>query len=522
MAITTPHAVGAAPRPLGAARSRRGPPGRRANARSLAPAIRAGWFEPSRAPRGGGARANAASSTPGPEGDDEAAANSVGASASSDVVAKLEAIKKEATLVVEETTTETTLTTTTTIANAEVSATEVETSVSTEVSTSFDGVQEGTVFKKKSASASAKTASATKTTAGMNKTTGAAALVDVSATIAKSFKEKTSAAADADAAAGSKKKETPPTLDAATLGTLGTRAARALASGAGVVGRTFLSKIERDRVKLGFLETFTKATGVAVFDGERLAETDPELDAQIKGLIDGYDEDDEEGVDAADPSVPKTKNPYKSVAAREAVADFVRAREGTLAEEIAALRSANDAMQSKMDEMEFLQDELTAARRETNFARANIKVMNIGARERERLEAEAAEARAEGEALADALREEMRRMAKEYAEREAALDAAKRDAAAKADEAALRADEARRAADALKEAKQQSAAAAAAAANAPSAAFRLGGVVGFGVRAVRDRRPGGEAPRCGVRREGREGCARRGVRREGFARVGVA
>ena len=68
-----------------------------------------------------------------------------------------------------------------------------------------------------------------------------------------------------------------------------------------------------------------------------------------------------------------------------------------------------------------------------------------------------------------ALRNLAMAMAKEYAEREAALDAAKRDAAAKADEAALRADEARRAADALKEAKQQSAAAGAAAANAPSA-----------------------------------------------------
>ena len=83
---------------------------------------------------------------------------------------------------------------------------------------------------------------------------------------------------------------------------------------------------------------------------------------------------------------------------REAIASFIRNRDGALAEETAALRASNDALQREVDKIEFLQTELEQARRETTYARANIRVMNLGEKERTALRNAADEAKRAGDA----------------------------------------------------------------------------------------------------------------------------
>ena len=118
---------------------------------------------------------------------------------------------------------------------------------------------------------------------------------------------------------------------------------------------SFLTAAGRESLRLGLVEKFTQATGLASLAG-KLARTDPELDAQIKGVI-------------GDVSQLPRGGEELPVAVREAIAAFIRNRDGALAEETAALRASNDALQREVDKIELLQTELEQARRETTYAR---------------------------------------------------------------------------------------------------------------------------------------------------------
>ena len=112
---------------------------------------------------------------------------------------------------------------------------------------------------------------------------------------------------------------------------------------------SFLTAAGRESLRLGLVEKFTQATGLASLAG-KLARTDPELDAQIKGVI-------------GDLSQLPRGGEELPVAVREAIAAFIRNRDGALAEETAALRASNDALQREVDKIELLQTELEQARR---------------------------------------------------------------------------------------------------------------------------------------------------------------
>ena len=174
------------------------------------------------------------------------------------------------------------------------------------------------------------------------------------------------------------------------------------------LGGNFLTATGRERFRLELIENFTRVTGKAALAG-KLARTDPELDAQIRGLIGNLEDLPEGGAE-----LPEN--------VREAVAAFIRNREGASEEETSALRASNAAMRDQMDTIEMLQTELEKARRETTYARANIKVLNMAGKEKRRLEAARDEARAEAAAVAEALRAEMADMAKSQAERKAELE----------------------------------------------------------------------------------------------------
>ena len=171
----------------------------------------------------------------------------------------------------------------------------------------------------------------------------------------------------------------------------------------------FLTATGRESLRLNLVEKFTRATGLASLAG-KLARTDPELDAQINGIIGDLDSLPEGGKELPE-------------AVREAIAAFVRNRDGALLEETSALRTSNDALQREVDKIELLQNELEQARRETTFARANIRVMNVGEKERASLRAAADEAKKAGDAQVDALRQQMEQMAKDAAEKAAAAAA---------------------------------------------------------------------------------------------------
>ena len=184
---------------------------------------------------------------------------------------------------------------------------------------------------------------------------------------------------------------------------------------------SFLTAAGRESLRLGLVEKFTQATGLASLAG-KLARTDPELDAQIKGVI-------------GDLSQLPRGGEELPVAVREAIAAFIRNRDGALAEETAALRASNDALQREVDKIELLQTELEQARRETTYARANIRVMNLGEKERTALRDAADEAKRAGDARVAALREQMEKMAADAAA--AAAEAEKRWRAARADASRL-------------------------------------------------------------------------------------
>lgn len=188
----------------------------------------------------------------------------------------------------------------------------------------------------------------------------------------------------------------------------------------------FLTATGRESLRLNLVEKFTRATGLASLAG-KLARTDPELDAQINGIIGDLDSLPEGGKELPE-------------AVREAIAAFVRNRDGALLEETSALRTSNDALQREVDKIELLQNELEQARRETTFARANIRVMNVGEKERASLRAAADEAKKAGEAQVDALRQQMEQMAKDAAEKAAAAASALESAKSEAEKAAAQTD----------------------------------------------------------------------------------
>ena len=188
----------------------------------------------------------------------------------------------------------------------------------------------------------------------------------------------------------------------------------------------FLTATGRESLRLNLVEKFTQATGLASLAG-KLARTDPELDAQINGIIGDLDSLPEGGKELPE-------------AVREAIAAFVRNRDGALLEETSALRTSNDALQREVDKIELLQNELEQARRETTFARANIRVMNVGEKERASLRAAADEAKKAGDAQVDALRQQMEQMAKDAAEKTAAAAAALESAQSEAEKAAAQTD----------------------------------------------------------------------------------
>ena len=188
----------------------------------------------------------------------------------------------------------------------------------------------------------------------------------------------------------------------------------------------FLTATGRESLRLNLVEKFTRATGLASLAG-KLARTDPELDAQINGIIGDLDSLPEGGKELPE-------------AVREAIAAFVRNRDGALLEETSALRTSNDALQREVDKIELLQNELEQARRETTFARANIRVMNVGEKERASLRAAADEAKKAGDAQVDALRQQMEQMAKDAAEKTAAAAAALESAQSEVEKAAAQTD----------------------------------------------------------------------------------
>ena len=188
----------------------------------------------------------------------------------------------------------------------------------------------------------------------------------------------------------------------------------------------FLTATGRESLRLNLVEKFTRATGLASLAG-KLARTDPELDAQINGIIGDLDSLPEGGKELPE-------------AVREAIAAFVRNRDGALLEETSALRTSNDALQREVDKIELLQNELEQARRETTFARANIRVMNVGEKERASLRAAADEAKKAGDAQVDALRQQMEQMAKDAAEKTAAAATALESAKSEAEKAAAQTD----------------------------------------------------------------------------------
>ena len=188
----------------------------------------------------------------------------------------------------------------------------------------------------------------------------------------------------------------------------------------------FLTATGRESLRLNLVEKFTRATGLASLAG-KLARTDPELDAQINGIIGDLDSLPEGGKELPE-------------AVREAIAAFVRNRDGALLEETSALRTSNDALQREVDKIELLQNELEQARRETTFARANIRVMNVGEKERASLRAAADEAKKAGDAQVDALRQQMEQMAKDAAEKAAAAASALESAKSEAEKAAAQTD----------------------------------------------------------------------------------
>ena len=188
----------------------------------------------------------------------------------------------------------------------------------------------------------------------------------------------------------------------------------------------FLTATGRESLRLNLVEKFTRATGLASLAG-KLARTDPELDAQINGIIGDLDSLPEGGKELPE-------------AVREAIAAFVRNRDGALLEETSALRTSNDALQREVDKIELLQNELEQARRETTFARANIRVMNVGEKERASLRAAADEAKKAGDAQVDALRQQMEQMAKDAAEKTAAAASALESAKSEAEKAAAQTD----------------------------------------------------------------------------------
>ena len=135
----------------------------------------------------------------------------------------------------------------------------------------------------------------------------------------------------------------------------------------------------------------------------KLARSDKELDAQIKGLIGDLKSADRDNSEELPESL------------RNAIATFIRNRDGSVRSEIDALRGVNSEMRTQVDAIEMLQNELLESRRETTFARANIKVMNLDTKEREKLERELRLAKAEGEAFSEAMRKEMASMAADAA-----------------------------------------------------------------------------------------------------------
>ena len=227
----------------------------------------------------------------------------------------------------------------------------------------------------------------------------------------------------------------------------------------------FVTAEGREAFRLRLVENFTRVTGganTAALAG-KLARTDSELNAQIKGLIGNVELLPEKGEEFPE-------------SVRNVIADFIRNRDGDVLAEIEALRSTNASMRDQVDAIEMLQTELAEAKRETTFARANIKVMNLGEKERRRLEEEARRARAEGDAMAEALREEMASMAADAAaaalRAEKAIQEERQKATMPNVSSGAEADaEAEAAADAAAEAAAE--AEAAAAAEAAEAAARL-------------------------------------------------
>ena len=122
---------------------------------------------------------------------------------------------------------------------------------------------------------------------------------------------------------------------------------------------------------LELIENF--ASAAATTRAGKLARTDPELDAQIRGLI-GNLEDLPEGA-------PNSRT-FAGLSRRLSAL-------GAATRETSALRASNAAMRDQMDTIEMLQTELEKARRETTYARANIKVLNMAGKEKWRLEAAA-------------------------------------------------------------------------------------------------------------------------------------
>ena len=163
----------------------------------------------------------------------------------------------------------------------------------------------------------------------------------------------------------------------------------------------FLTATGREQFRLKLVENFTKVTGTEspVALAGKLARSDKELDAQIKGLIGELTVGTEEN----EKVLPE--------AVQNAISTFIRNRDGSVLSEIDSLRSVNENMRQQVDAIEMLQNELLEAKRETADARKNIKVMNLDEKEREKLESELRKARAEGEAMAEALRKEMADMA---------------------------------------------------------------------------------------------------------------
>ena len=163
----------------------------------------------------------------------------------------------------------------------------------------------------------------------------------------------------------------------------------------------FLTATGREQFRLKLVENFTKVTGTEspVALAGKLARSDKELDAQIKGLIGELTVGTEEN----EKVLPE--------AVQNAISTFIRNRDGSVLSEIDSLRSVNENMRQQVDAIEMLQNELLEAKRETADALKNIKVMNLDEKEREKLESELRKARAEGEAMAEALRKEMADMA---------------------------------------------------------------------------------------------------------------